>query len=594
MASTFLSKVRIKASEIYEDAYEWLQKVYDQSKLVFTPASPFGQILSVLSNITELIIYYIESAISELNISKARSADSIYGLAQLTGHTAFRGSSARGMISIRINNEDDEIEGDYVEIKNKTKLFIEDNGLPYFLNLENDYIRLSKSERIFQNVEIIQGEVETQTFTSTGISLMSFSVVTKSFTDNELIKVFVNGEEWKKEESIYDMNPDAESFVAKTNINGGINIFFGNGEFGKIPAEGSEIKVEYVKCDGYNGNINGNIFNITFSDSGVDYQGNEIDLTEVLSVKIIHAPTFGSNAENREFTKLMAPHASKSFVLANPDNYIHYLSKYDMFSFIDAYNTKEDEYLEDDNVVYLTLVPNVNKKITDTKDYFDLTLDDFSLSENEKEGVIDLINRSGRQLMTSEIVINDNVIKKYVLNIAVRYFENYTKEDISSAIRSKLNTYFLNIQRRDRIPKSDIVALIENIDGVDSVNVFFVSEENEKAIRDGFYYVPVYENDPYTGISKWIYNKKVLLKPGEDPNIGLDNFGDIKLERTEIGIIKGGWGDRNYDPITKNGIYYEEYPTQTGLGNLNIFFLDTVDNNLYNKLQQAKLNELLK
>lgn len=594
MTSTFLSKVRIKASEIYEDAYEWLQKVYDQSKLVFTPASPFGQILSVLSNITELIIYYIESAITELNISKARSADSIYGLAQLTGHTAFRGSSARGMLSIRLNNECDDVEGDYVEIKNRTKLYIENNGLPYFLNLENDYIRLSKSERIFQNVEIIQGEIETQTFTSTGGSLMSFSVVTKSFTDNELIKVFVNGEEWKKEESIYDMNPDAESFVAKTNINGGINIFFGNGEFGKIPAEGAEVIVEYVKCDGYNGNLNGNVLNITFSDSGVDYQGNEIDLTEVLSINVIHAPTFGSNAENREFTKLMAPHASKSFVLANPDNYVHYLSKYDMFSFIDAYNTKEDEYLEDDNVIYLTLVPNVNKKITDTKDYFNLTEDDFSLSENEKEGVIDLINRSGRQLMTSEVVINENVIKKYVLNIAVRYFENYTKEDISSAIRSKLNTYFLNIQRRDRIPKSDIVAIVENIDGVDSVNVFFVSEENEKAIREGHYYVPVYENDPYTGISKWLYNKEVLLQPGEDPHIGLDEFGDIKLKKTEIGIIKGGWGDRTYNSETKGGIYYEEYPTQTGLGNLNILFLDTVDNNLYNKLQQAKLNELLK
>ena len=241
----------------------------------------------------------------------------------------------------------------------------------------------------------------------------------------------------------------------------------------------------------------------------------------------------------------------------------------------------------DDNVVYLTLIPNINKKITNTKDYFNLTTDDFSLSDNEKEGVVDLINRSGRQLMTSELVINDTIIKKYVLNIAVRYFENYTKETISSAIRSKLSTYFLNIQRRDRIPKSDIIAIIENIEGVDSVNAFFVSEENEKAIKDGFYYVPVYENDPYTGISKWIYNKKVVLNDNEDPHLGLDDFGDIKISRNEIAIIKGGFNDRNDN-------YYNEYPVNSGLGCLNIFYLDTVDNNLYNKLQQAKLNELLK
>lgn len=587
MASTFLSKLRIKASEIYEDAYEWLQKTYEQSKLVFTPASPFGQLMSVLSNITELIIYYIETSISELNITKARSADSIYGLAQLTGHTAFRGNSARGMLSIRLNNENDDVEGDYVEIPNKATLYIEDNGLPYFLNLNNDFIRLSKSNREFQYIEIIQGEIEKQTFTSNGDSLMSFSVITKSFTDNNLIKVYVNGEEWKKEESLYDINANEKAFIAKTSVNGGINIFFGNGEFGKIPDAGSEIVVEYVKCDGANGNIDGSIFNITFNTSGTDYQGNEIDLNDVLSVKVIKAPTFGSNAENREFTKLIAPHMSKSFVLANPDNYIHYLSRYDMFSFIDAYNTKEDEYLEDDNVVYLTLIPNINRKITDTKDYFNLTLDDFALSESEKEGVMNLINQSGRQLMTSEVVINDVVIKKYVLNIAVRYFENYTKETINSEIRSKLNTYFLNIQRRDRIPKSDIVSIIENIDGIDSVSAFFVSEENEKAIRDGFYYVPVYENDPYTGISKWIYNKKVLLKENEDPNLGLDNFGDIVISKNEIAIIKGDFYDRNNN-------YYNEFPSNTGLGNLNIFYLDTVDNNLYNKLQQAKLNELLK
>lgn len=586
MASTFLSKVRIKASEIYEDAAEWLQKVYDQSKLVFTPASPFGQILSVLSNLSELIIYYIETSITELNISKARSTDSVYGLAQLTGHDAFRGSSARGMISIRLNNADDEVEGDYLQIPNRTSFYIEDNNLPYFINLQSDYIRLSKNNRIFQNVEIIEGEIQNQTFTSTGKSLMSFSVITKSFTDDRWTKVYVNGEEWTREESLYDMNANSKSYLAKTSINGGINIFFGTGEFGKIPAAGASILVEYLRCDGYLGNISGDTFNINFNSTGTDYQGNEIDLNTVLSVKVVHAPNFGSSAESREFTKLIAPHASKSFVLANPDNYIHYLSKYDTFSFIDAYNTKDDEYLDDDNVVYLTLVPNVNKKITDTKDYFNLSMDDFTLSSSEKDSVIDLLNKSGRQLMTCEVVINDIIIKKYALNIAVRYFENHNAEEIKSNIRAKLSTYFLNIQRKDRIPKSDIIALIEKIDGVDSVNAYFVSEENETAIRNGFYYVPVYENDPYTGISKWIYNKKVTLKEGEDPNLGLDNFGDIKISTNELCIIKGGFYDRNEN-------YYEEYTSNTGLGCLNIFFLDTVDNNLYNKIQQAKLNELL-
>ena len=76
------------------------------------------------------------------------------------------------------------------------------------------------------------------------------------------------------------------------------------------------------------------------------------------------------------------------------------------------------------------------------------------------------------------------------------------------------------------------------------------------------------------------------MSDDEDPNLGLDKFGDIKLKRTEIGIIKGGFYDRNNN-------YYEEYPTTTGLGCINIFFLDKTDNNLYNKIQQNKLNKIL-
>ena len=42
------------------------------------------------------------------------------------------------------------------------------------------------------------------------------------------------------------------------------------------------------------------------------------------------------------------------------------------------------------------------------------------------------------------------------------------------------------------------------------MNVFFISEENEKAIRDGFYFVPVYGTDPVTDQRVLIENKKIV------------------------------------------------------------------------------------
>lgn len=584
---SFLSKLRIKATEIYEDCYEYLQKTYDQATSVFTPASPFGQILTVVSNIGEMIFYYIEAALTELNIKNARNIESIQGIARLTGHDAFRGYSARGYIALKLNTLTDSIEGDYLQINNHTRFTVEDNGMDYFINLKNDYIRLSKSDRNFVEVEVIQGNIEDQTVTSDGTSLMSFSIPSGGMVDHDLITVKVNEEIWTKKESLYDMNANEKAYLIKTGINGGLDLYFGNGSFGMIPPKGSAINIQYVKNDGYLGNLDSNMIKLRFNDLGTDYQNNDIDLNECLTVNVVSVPIFGSDPESSEFTRLIAPHASKSFVLATPDNYIYYLSRYDMFSFIDAYNTKEDTYLDDDNVIYLTLVPNIKKKITSDCDYFNIDTDEFKLSDFEKNSVLDILDKSGRQLVTAEVVINNVKLKRYVLNIVVRYFENFSKDDISSNIRKALNDYFLNINRRDRIPKSDLIAIVENIKGIDSVNIFFISEENETAIKNGFYIKNVYYNDPYTGLSEWKEEKQMLIDKDSDPHLGLDQFGDIVIGVNEIAVIRGGFEDRN-------GNYFDETPTNSGLGSLNIFFTESVNNDLYNSTQQAKLNNLLK
>ena len=69
---------------------------------------------------------------------------------------------------------------------------------------------------------------------------------------------------------------------------------------------------------------------------GTDSNGDEFDLNEYLEVNVTSSPKMGADKENPEFTKLMAPLASKSYVLATPDNYEYFLSRYGMFSYVDA------------------------------------------------------------------------------------------------------------------------------------------------------------------------------------------------------------------------------------------------------------------
>ena len=585
----FLSKTRLKAGELMEQAVTFLHNKYNQAAHVFTSASPFGQLLTVIANMAELIFTYIAHTAEELNIKTAQNVETIYGLAQMTGHNAYRGGSAYGMIGLKINTSTDLIEGNYVTINNFTKFTIPETGCTYFINLPSEYIKLKVADLNFVNVNFIQGIPESQTFTSDGSTLQSFNPIVRNMTDNDNVAVTVNGKEWKRVDSLYDMPADdgldsGECFIVKSSVNVGLSIFFGNGEFGKIPPAGSLIEITYIKTDGASGNADTSQLTYIFNDSGVDEYGNEVNLNDVLTVETVSPPMLGCDFEDPEFTKLIAPKASKSFVLATPENYVSYLSKYNQYSFIYAYNTKDDANVYDDNVIYLKIIPNIKKKLSNSQDLFELPAKEFVLSDYEKESIINALDNSGRMLVNAEVEIVDPTVKRYVINIIVRYFEAIDKTQIRASIRSLLNKYFLNINRNDIVPLSDIISLVESVDGVDTCDVFFVSEENERAINNGYYYT---NEMVWNGLEYIEDQKKVYVNYGEDPRLGFDDFGNLKVNEYEVFIPKGGWKDRD-------GNYYTETPEEGKLGPLNIFFVDKVDNSSYNLNMQRKLNTLLK
>ena len=128
----FISKTRVLGKQIYDDAINYLSKVYGISKAVFTPASPFSQILRVLSEISELILFYIEDATVEQNILTANQTNSIYGLSRLTGHNPTRAISSLGEIKIKfIPGTETDFNGSYVRIPKNSVIICDNNGLKY-------------------------------------------------------------------------------------------------------------------------------------------------------------------------------------------------------------------------------------------------------------------------------------------------------------------------------------------------------------------------------------------------------------------------------------------------------------------------------
>ena len=559
----FLKASRVKANEMISDTRSYISRLYGRTGELFTTASPFSQILDVLSEITKLIFFYIEDATVEQNILTAQNPESIYGLARLAGHDAYRGSSATGEIKLRLNvSAATNIAGDALNISKNTRIRSVSNKLEYVLKTSNDKFRIEKSDSEYIYIPVVQGKVESQTVTGTGEKLQSFNVLTKGNTDHHSVRVYVNSELWTKYDSLYDMKVETKGYLVKTGVSGGLDIYFGNGSFGIIPQTGASINIEYVVTDGSAGNLTGSKdLTFKFVDEGFDSLGETYDLNEVLESSFTVAPKMGTDPESIELTKLIAPLQSHSFVLANPNAYEHFLSRYGMFSYLDAYNTTDDGYLDDDNVIYLFMLPDTKRKLTKNKDYFNLDLNEFFFSSDEKNDILQLLESSGRQMVTTEVKIVEPDLQYFRMDVKVRYFEGYNKATLASEMRAKISEYLMNITRRDRLPKSDIIAVLEAVEGIDSVNVRFVSKSEEDARRNGYYILEKVTVTPSTpiledignGKSKYVFFKrtvterKVNFEPGvalPEEVINLDSFGDIILDRDEVALFRGGWQDR--------------------------------------------------
>ena len=112
---------RIGLSQMYDDAMNYVKDVYNANGQEFSMASPFAQIINVLVNLGRMILFYIETSITELNIETAYQARSIKGLSELTGHNPSRGIAARGTLYMTYNMDSD-YSGETIFIKNYSKI----------------------------------------------------------------------------------------------------------------------------------------------------------------------------------------------------------------------------------------------------------------------------------------------------------------------------------------------------------------------------------------------------------------------------------------------------------------------------------------
>lgn len=542
------STLNIFITDIMAETIQTLQSVFGQSNLIFTAASPFGQILLVSENLSQLIFYYLEDSITELNIYEASRPTSIYSLAAIGGHNPSRAMGSTGQVSISTIPGQTDVPSNRVILTNYFKMVCVNNGLPYVMEFPYDslnfYLNGSTNNK---TVAIRQGQIESQTIIARGVPYESFVLGSPNnfYIDNFLVNMYVNGALWPKYDSLLDIPRGQPGFIAKTGITNGLDIYVGNNSFGKTLPSGATVTIEYLVTDGSAGNltaIQADQIAFTFKDTALTPIGDEVDLNKYVNITCITPPNFGADPESLELTRIIAPHASKNFALVNPDNYEILLRKLQLFSVIRVFLDPIDE-----RTINLFLIPDVSKVFQTGSDYFNLPLENFTINPFQKNELLKYIEKSGTKFISTTAKILDPIISRYVINISVIVFDDVALDTIKSDIINTVGNYFISTQRSDRIPKSDIIGKIEQVNGVDSVSVNFVSEKNE------------------------------LFKIGNPlaPDAGIDAFNDIIIDKSEYAVIRGGWKDRY-------GNEYDLGLSELGLGAVNVQIKGIVPKKAFN------------
>jgi hypothetical protein len=571
-----MNLTEISFARVKTEIETYLKTEYSNSSIVFSNASPYGQVLSVVENLYQLSILYLKNSIKQFDMINplAINARSIKNAAIFAGHLPGRSVSSTGTLKLTVKTSADiakEIPGGTITIIDKAGLKNKTNSLEYAINLGTDQITYQVDMTTQFFVSIIQGKWETRTFTSTGEQNQTYQVKVRGSkeVENFNYEVLVNGEYWSVRKHLYDMLPDEPACVVRTGFEGGIDVIFGNSGFGKIPPISAVIDVKYLVSDGSNGNIFRRTLNDwTFIDQPLDSNGNSLDVSTLFDVAIYNDINFGSDSENIQFTRNILPIVSNNFVLGLPQQYAYQLKKLGIFSHVNAY--------ERFGTIFIVATPNIKLFKNQNANYFDIGVAAFDLDDYEKSKIDRYLRSGGNIQLTRKYKITSPTLSYYVMNIFMITYSDAKDDSVDSQIYEKISEYFLNLNRMDRIPKSDLVQTLSSIGDIHSVDVSFVSRKNEEyhrqALIDDLNRRNAYASKDSVQIDRPspTYNDNVTL--GLDPIMG-----DILFEPSEIPIIRGGWYDRS-------NFYYSPDLKDSGLKSVNIVRKGTVDSSKRQKV----------
>lgn len=514
----------------------YLQKTFNDLGLNYTHNQIFGVIFDGIKGIMQNIMFYIEDAFTEQNIYTAQRKQSVYSLAKISGYEPYYGAAATGTIYCKIQiGNGISAKASRIYIENNTTVVNKTTNIIYTIILPTNYYIIDISKPLITHeFKIVQGTYRTSTYITNGTTLETINLSGAANYDSQYITVNVNGEEWTQVSNLYEMNENSKNYIVSTGYDNTVNIMFGNGVHGMIPAKGSSVVIKYINHLGTAGNINTfDNYNIEFFSTGTDNMGNTININEYCKLSINNMVTGGTNPDSIDFVKKMIGYNSRSNVLASEENYKLFLNR---FSFIGQTSVWSEE---NTSCIIISALTNYYITNNNMENYFLSDINKFYLNDEQKRIIFETLNNSNKTLTGVSVKFQDPVIRKYALLCYIKLNTVYNQDDVKENIQSIIANYFVSLDKNVQfISKADIIKeIMDNDDNIEALDITFISELAEQTFYDGYYnkYYLQYINKGYT-----FTTKKVFYEKGVNP--GLDAYGNIQLDtKLEIPLLRGGF-----------------------------------------------------
>lgn len=507
---------------------------------VLSRSNIFNMSISVARDLATMVILQLEDNLVEQNILVAQKETSVRGLSTLAGHNATRALSSNGVVKIKFKKGISNITGSSV-IFNGTKFRSIQNGLTYVMKESIKSVYTNNDDDVF--LSLIEGEYADFQYVAEGLPLEKIELDNTSAIENGNITVKVNGVPFTEADSLYDMPKGTKSFITKNGIGNQVDIIFGNDVFGVLLKDGDVVDVRYLLTNGEDGNVS---TESTFEiDSGVyGSNGVAVSINDYAHISISSGFQLGSNGEHIDTTRLMAGMTSRSMVFARPENLQAYLSRLTILSYINVWCTP------DDLVFKMLLLPNLKNKLKTYSEYYSLGVEDMKLNDGQKSAILDYINTSGSQITTTEFEFVDPIFEKYAIFLYVNgdfVDKGQARNKIYEAVAQYMleKTFLSNISiEKITIPMGELInRLVDSVDEIEEVNINIISERNEAAKINGYYYK---SEIVVGGSSKKKISVRYNLKDGENPNIGFNELGSISpTDQNSIPILSKGFHTYN-------------------------------------------------